>query len=460
MSDPLALAREALAGQRCWIVGGAVRDRPAPVGDLDLIVEGDVAAAAAALARAGRAPLFELSDEFGAWRVVGHGWQADLNPLRGGSLEADLALRDFTVNAIAEPLEGGPAIDPFDGAGDLAAGVLRLVSADALRADPLRALRLVRFACELSLAPDEAARAAAREAAPALAQVAAERVYAELRRVVGCARVLDGLSLAASLGVLGAVLPELEDLHGVSQSRFHHLDVYDHTFEVLAETVALEADPGGALGDANADGVRAVLAAPLGDEMSRGTALRFGALLHDIAKPATRVSGAHGRVGFPGHDEQGAAMTRSILGRLRASGRVCGYVASLVRHHLRLGFLVHSEPVGAREVYAYLDACDEVAVDVTVLSVADRLATRGDRAQESIAKHLELARKVTGPALAWHRDGRPAPLVRGDALARALGISPGPRVGELLAELAAAQYAGEVASAAEAVEYARGRLHA
>ena len=108
-------------------------------------------------------------------------------------------------------------------------------------------------------------------------------------------------------------------------------------------------------------------------------------------------------------------------------------------------------------MFGYLRACSPVEVDVTLLSVADRLATRGDRARESIEAHLRLARGVLGDALRWRAEGPPAPLLRGDELARELGIATGPRVGELLEELAAAQYAGEVTTRAQALAFARER---
>jgi poly(A) polymerase len=96
-----------------------------------------------------------------------------------------------------------------------------------------------------------------------------------------------------------------------------------------------------------------------------------------------------------------------------------------------------------------------VAADVTLLSVADRLATRGRNAEQAIARHLELARALLAEALAERRADRPEPLVRGDELARALGIRPGPRLGELLEAIAEARFAGEVSTPEEAVELAR-----
>ena len=144
-----------------------------------------------------------------------------------------------------------------------------------------------------------------------------------------------------------------------------------------------------------------------------------------------------------------------MLGRLRASERLRAHVAGLTRHHLRLGFLVHERPLSPRDVYGYLVRTGPVAADVTLLSVADRLATRGHKAQESIDKHLDLARELLPQALDWHAGGGPQPLVRGDELASELGIEPGPEVGRLLEGLREAQFAGEVTTREGALELAR-----
>jgi poly(A) polymerase len=198
-----------------------------------------------------------------------------------------------------------------------------------------------------------------------------------------------------------------------------------------------------------------VLDEPLADELTRGGGLRFGALLHDIAKPQTAMPSPKGGFGFPGHDREGAVMVRTILTRLRTSEQLKRHVADLTRHHLRPGFLVKHRPLDPRQVYDYLRATEPVEVDVTLLSLADRLATRGRKHEEAIAKHEAVVDELLGPALDWHEHGPPPPLIRGDELAAELGIAKGPLVGELLAELAAAQYAGEIATRDEAVSRAR-----
>jgi poly(A) polymerase len=469
MSAGEDVARTALAGTRAWLVGGAVRDRlrGRRTADVDVVVDGDPAQAARAVARAaGGAARFALSEEFGSWRVLARdgAWQVDVEPLRGRGIEEDLALRDFTLNAIAEPIAGGPPIDPLGGIEDLRAGRLRMAAPSAFAADPLRVLRLVRLAVELDLQPERETVRVARAHADGLSGVSAERVFVELRRIVAARRARRGLEMLSELGASAVVLPELEALRGVQQSRFHHLDVLGHTLEVFDRTVEMTsgADPWSGeleqgVGEQRA-AVDALLAEPLADEMTRGEALRWGALLHDAAKPLTRaVRPEDGRVTFIGHDARGAELARAVLERLRASERLRAHVAALVRHHLRLGFLVHQpQPLARRTVFAYLTACAPVEVDVTLLSVADRLATRGERADEAVRSHLELARGMLADALRWRADGPPKPLLRGDELARALGIAPGPRVGELLEELAAAQYAGELDSREQALDYARG----
>jgi putative nucleotidyltransferase with HDIG domain len=471
VSAGLEAARRALAGRPAWLVGGAVRDSllGRETGDFDVVVDGDPGEAAREIARAGaRAACFELSGEFGAWRVVARdgSWQVDVERLRGGTLEDDLSLRDFTVNAIAEPLAGGGAIDPLGGAADLRAGRLRAAGPGAFADDPLRVLRLVRVAAELGLEPDAETLALAAAQAAGLTSVSGERVLVELRRILASARPRAGIELMAELGALAAVLPEVEALRGVEQSAYHHADVYEHTLEVLDRTAELTAPGGLDEGEAAlATGAVAARAAalldePLADEMTRGQALRWGALLHDAAKPLTRaVRPQDGRVTFMGHDSLGAELARTVLARLRSSERLRAHVAALARHHLRLGFLVHEpQPLSRRTLYRYLRLCAPVQADVTLLSVADRLATRGRRSEEAIDAHLRLAAGMLDEALRWHEQPQPAPLLRGDELAGELGISPGPELGRLLEELAEARFAGEIEDRDQALAYARDAL--
>lgn len=456
VAAPLELLAGLLGGDRAWLVGGAIRDallgRPHP--DYDVAISGDAARVARGLARAGRGFAFALSDAWGSWRVSARdrSWQLDLTPLTAPDLEGDLRRRDLTINAIAQPLQPGmrvgaeALIDPFGGARDLQAKRLRAVSDESFAVDPLRVLRLARLEAELGdgFAPAPESVALARAAAPGLDGVAPERILGELLRLLCNDAAVAGIERLRELGALAVVLPELLVERGLGQSVYHNLDVYDHTLAALQHAIDLEHDLASVFGS-SADRLGRFLAQPLANELTRAQALRLGVLLHDIAKPMTRGVTAEGRVTFFAHDREGAALITSILTRLRASEKLTSHVAALARHHLRLGFLVHERPLSRRQVYDYLHVCEPVGVDVTVLGIADRVATGGKGSEPAIAAHLDLAAAMIEPALDYAERPPKAP-IRGDELAAALGVSPGPVLGPLLAELTAAAYAGQVAA--------------
>jgi tRNA nucleotidyltransferase/poly(A) polymerase len=198
----LDAAREVLAGEEAWVVGGAVRDEllGRELVDLDIAVREPRRAARAYAARSGGAP-FPLSERHGAWRVaLDDGRTVDFTPLPG-SIEEDLATRDFTINAIARPLGDGEPVDPFGGRIDLGERRLRAVGERVFRDDPLRLLRAVRLEDELDLRLDDETETLVREHAELVGEPAGERILAELRRLsAGGYRRLDSLGLLGPLG--------------------------------------------------------------------------------------------------------------------------------------------------------------------------------------------------------------------------------------------------------------------
>jgi poly(A) polymerase len=457
-------AREALAGrQDAWVVGGAVRDAALgrPVLDADLVVGSGERDAARAIARAAGGPAFELSAEFATWRAQAPDgdWHVDVTRIRAEGIEGDLALRDFTVNAVAVPLSDLAArpIDPTGGLADLAERLLRTASERTFADDPLRIMRAARLASALGLEVTPETAALARDAAARAGEPAGERQLAELRLLIAGADPVRGVRLLDELGATAAVLPELEALKGVEQNPNHHLDVHGHTIEVLANLLEVERDLDAYAGEA-APGTRELLAEPLADEMTRGTALRLGAVLHDVGKPAAREDRGGGIVTFIGHDRVGAEIVREACERLKASRKLSRHLEALTLHHLHLGFMAVERPVPRRRVYEYLRLTEPVAADVTLLSVADRLAARGTgptASPEMVEAHLALARDVLPDALAWHRSGGPRSPIPGDELGAAVGVDPGPELGRLIAEVEAAVFCGEVRTREDAIGLAR-----
>ena len=243
--------RAAMPGDDLWLVGGAVRDvlLGRPLTDWDLVTTGDAEAAARTYAKAAGAPVFPLSERHGAWRVVGEEREVDITGAPDG-ITADLLRRDLTVNAIAVRLSDGELMAVPGALDDLEAGVLRAVSDQSFRDDPLRLLRLVRLALELDLEIDPDTITLARRDAVHAAEPAGERQRAELERILLSRDPVDGLRRLDDLGLLAVVLPEVKALEGVQQNRYHHLDVLDHTLQVLDAAVDLIEHPEFAFGPA------------------------------------------------------------------------------------------------------------------------------------------------------------------------------------------------------------------
>ena len=429
--------REALGDEtEAWIVGGAIRDAALgrEVTDVDLAVAGDERQAAREIGRAAGGPVFQLSEEFASWRALAA--RRRLARGRRPGCEATESrptsrLRDFTVNAIAVPLAdpAAPPLDPHGGLADLEARVLRAVSDAQLRrrpaADPAGgADRRRPGARGRSRTPSRSP--ARRRGGPA--EPAGERQFAELRLLLTGADPIRGLRL---LDELGATRGRAARARGASRRRA----------EPVPPPRRPRAHDGGAgaadRGGGRPRGLRGRPAArrsascsPSRSPTSSPGAARCASRrsFHDLGKPETRAVGEGGRVLFIGHDRAGARLVRELCSRLRTSRRLADYLANLTLNHLRLGFLVHERPLSRRHVYDYLRATDPDSVDVTLLTVADRLATQGERTrQEAVDAHLELAREMIAEALAWRRAGPPRSPIRGDELASELGIEPGPR---------------------------------
>lgn len=450
--DVLAAARACLApGQSAWLVGGCVRDEllGRPARDVDLVVAEGAEPLARALADRLGGAVYASSDAFGTWRVIAGEAHVDIAPLRGAAsgrdcsttaLAADLRARDVTVDAMARPLTGGELVDPLGGATDLQEGRLRLCSPTALADDPLRIVRIARLAAALGMAPDGATVAACLAAAPRLVGVSSERVRDELCAVLALPTAPEAIRRLAEWEALVWVLPEVDALRGVEQNPYHHLDVFGHTLEAVGYVRAVVEQMGGArcLTPPDEAGLPGV---------DRVVPVAWAVLLHDIGKPQCRAESADGRVIFWGHDEVGSRLAVAVAARLRMSARFSACLATLVREHLRLGFLVGAEPLTRRALARYRRDVSPWVFESVVLSLCDRLATRGDKTSlVSIARHYRVARRV------WTLVGKaPIPkLLNGEEVMELLAIGPGPDVGLALEALEEEIDAGEVTTPDEA----------
>jgi poly(A) polymerase len=322
-------------------------------------------------------------------------------------IEADLARRDFTVNAMALKLPGQlketvEVIDPFDGLADLAAGRLRtpLAPEESFSDYPLRMLRAARFIAGYQLVPDDALVSAVKAMAGRLAIVSAERVRDELNKLLVVDDPSAGLWFIAQTGLAEQFLPELPAL-SVEQDPIHrHKDVLAHTIAVVANT---EPD----------------------------VVLRMAALLHDIGKPATRQFGEKG-VSFHHHEVVGARMARKRLTELRWPTDELEDVVKLVELHLRF----HTYSMGWTDsaIRRYVRDAGPLLDKLNALTRAD-CTTRNEAKAKRLADRMDTLEREIDRLRAQEELDAIRPDLDGVQVMELLGIGPSRAVGEALAFL-------------------------
>lgn len=478
MDDSLQNALRS-ASAPLWVVGGAVRDRLLGLAsrDVDIAVAGSVEALGRSLADGLNGHFFVLHPASQTARVVlPDGSWLDLVGLPDG-LPPDLQRRDFTVNAMAlsvpDYLNAGPAgapptglVDPTGGWADLQAGVLRAPSASAFTEDPLRALRGLRFTHTLPpspsgapFRPDDDTRARMRAHAPALKRVSAERVRDEWLATMAGPRAAAAVEDAADLGFLDVILPEWRAMRGVSQNGYHHLDVWEHTLDVMRQMDALITGGGPAPIPADLlQRVREYLDETPTPVHTRRALMRQGILLHDAGKPSARTQDEDGRVRFVGHEWVSEEMARRWAADFRLSGRERGFLSALVGLHMRPGGLMSSD-VTPRAVQRFFRDANSAAPALLLLNAADRLAARGPWTSDA-----EVAEQVEG---SWQLLRRfytmqdtvalPLPLSGRDVMA-AFRLPPGPDIGRIIQSLRDLHGAAPFADRESALEAARAFL--
>ena len=495
-----------------YLVGGWVRDtlmRRPPSRDIDLAVAGDALQLGGALADSLGGGYAVIGREHGVARVVvsrrdgtepplrtsphatmpageprmgsvprpdglddeegpgaaDSGWTIDLASFTG-TIEDDLARRDFTIDAMAVPLarwRSDPldeaVIDPLNGRQDLAAKLVKAVGPGVFREDPGRLLRAVRLAGQLRcrLTPETARMAA--ENAHLVGQVSGERLRDEFLAILALDGARPFMEALDRLDLLCRVIPELEATKGVDQPRMHYWDVWGHLIHTVeyAEGVTNghQHSPVYSLTPWSAE-TKAHFDQVLPGGHTRRTYLKLAGLLHDIAKPQTKSVDETGRTRFLGHSELGADMVRERLAHLKFPNKVIDSVATMVNYHLRpdtmwqgLDYPTH------RAVYRYFRDLGDAAIDTLYLSLADYLAAKGpEYSLEDWGVHARMVAYLldagSKPPVADRKDR----LVTGRDLIEQFQLEPGPIFGEILDRIDEARGAGEISSREEGLALA------
>jgi tRNA nucleotidyltransferase/poly(A) polymerase len=488
---PIDIVRE-LTEQRIWLAGGPVRDlilNRVPR-DWDFVTDGGALQLARAVANAMGGAFYPLDAARGTGRAVVRDPDTqtpinlDFADLRGSDILDDLRLRDFTINAMASTLDG-QFVDPTAGRQDLVWECIRMTSPRAFLQDPARLVRAVRQAEELHFTLEPETHRQLRRDAPAINDVAAERVRAELVRLLRLPAASLGLRRLDELSLLAHILPEVHTVcaspspadgkasSAAGRGQLIRIGQLIDSVDQLADAAEGAINPASPtlpenLGRAASSLVAALsdlstplvayLHEPVGAEVTRRDLLKWCALFlrtgvvdQDSAGPSLLT---------PVLCETSASLAEQAMTRLRFSRAAVEFVTRAVGESWRFGRLIGRVPA-RRQIYAYFRETRRTGVAAALLSLANTVvAQSGAPCDQEWAAQLDVVRPLLDAYLR-QRDAivDPQPLLSGNDM-MALGLNPGPRIGELIEALREAQAAGEVLTRSEAETWAAGMIAA
>ncbi len=450
-----------------FLVGGILRDAflGRQTWDIDLAVQtADPMPLAEDLARRLGGAFVPLSHEHHVARVVINGpdhgrWSLDFSGIQG-SLHDELKRRDFTIDALALPFDRWDSpdwpdsiIDPTGGRADLGNRIIRAVGPQVFRDDPVRLLRAVRLSAQLDFHVDMDTLELMRPDSHLVSSLAGERIRNELLAILASENVKEHLRTMDDLGLLCAIIPELQAAKGVSQPREHYWDVFDHSIETVG---AVERVLSSGSRNSGTDTLAGLVpwspeiddhfAEEVSDGYTRATMLKMGALLHDVAKPQTKMVDPKGKTRFLGHHSIGAEVCRDIASRLRVSNRGADMLSTLVDNHLRPTQMRQGGDMPTRRaVYRYFRDVGDAAIDTLYLSLADHLAARGPTiTMDGWKEHIDITEHILNVGTREQSPENMPRLITGHDVMRKLGLQPGPLVGRILEEVRGAQASGTV----------------
>ena len=488
-----------------YIVGGVVRDflldRQVKTTDLDLMVDHSALPIARKLAdRLGWAfyPLDEARDvaRLVFTANVGDPLICDIARIRGGSLEGDLLMRDFTINAMAFVITRLGQVELLDicgGQNDLQQKIVRRVSAASLAADPVRLLRAIRFSAQLDFTLEEQTRLQIKRICSTVTLTSVERTRDELWKMLETMRPSQAIEALHDVGLLVHVLPEVAHLDGVAQSYPHFEDVLHHTLRVMQNAVEIR----DWLLDRESSGTNQPSRSPemqrwievmephrvelrhhfseaLATGRTRASWLVWHALLHDIGKLDCRSEEVQPngtvRYRFFEHEQMSAKLTERRLSALRFSRLELALAQRISAAHMRPHLLNSSflgQSISKRAKFRFFRDTQGTpgrghsdGIDTLCLAIADYQAIQhrhGDK-QNDYLRHAQELFAYIFDQQGFHATQQ-QPLIDGMTLINALDLSPGPQIGQILATIQEAQAAGEVETAEAALAYAATLLH-
>jgi len=340
------------------------------------------------------------------------------------------------------------------------------VSGQIFRADAARLLRAVRIAAELKFMIEPETELLIKRDCQLAALVPGERIREELVKAIALPGASALVRYMNSLGLLTAIIPELDNLKGVEQPKEHYWDVFNHSVETIAAVEFLLREGKWRYGKKSllsvtpwSEDVKSHFEEEVSSGTDRKLLLKIGALMHDIAKPATKAMDETGRTRFLGHPKEGSIIAAKVLERLRFSSKEIRLVENLVYHHLRPAQMSNEGLPTKRAVFRFFRDTEGAGIDALFLALADYLATHGPELDIREWKHHNhVITFIVKEHLHQENKVLPVKIIDGNDLVTIFGLKPGRLLGELLKEVKEAQAAQELSTREQALDLVKKEL--
>ncbi|MDP3142956.1 MAG: HD domain-containing protein [Candidatus Omnitrophota bacterium] len=448
-----------------FLVGGFLRnlllDKKDGNLDLDFAVSYDALELARQFSRKIKGFYVVLDRKERCARVIhqfkGKAYTLDFAQFRGKTIKADLLLRDFTINNLAVDIKklesakslGEILVDESFGQRDLKNRLIRRVHKNSFQDDPLRIIRAFSLAANLNFKIDGTTLTQAKRDRLKLADVAYERIRDELFKILSVEDSAVYLKQMDKLRILEEILPQITVMRNVKQGPYHHLDVWQHSLETVAQLEKIFKEL-----DSNQD-IRKYLKEELVFNRSRKSLMKLGALLHDIGKPQSKRR-KEGKTLFHGHERVGRDISDKISEMLKLSTKEKLALEKMIFWHLRPGYLADNELPTARAVFRYFRDAQEEGVSILLISLADQRATCGPlTSKKDRQQHERVIKDLIGRYFEKQKEEKIKRLIDGNDLIGRLKLSPSPVFSRILREVEESQAEGSVKTKAQALALAK-----
>ena len=475
-----------------YLVGGIVRDMiieeawrlESGVGslDIDFAIGGDALLFGKRVGDAVNGSYFPLDVERCVSRVVVKKPEArsqkseaykeiilDFSKIRGGSIEDDLKLRDFTINSIALNLDDlfkdGVLryIDPTGGIADINDKVIRVYDKSVIDDDPIRMLRAIRFESQLDFLMNDKLEILIKENGHKIKKSSGERIRDELFNILSGNKSHIYIQRLKDLKLLEEIIPETTPpsipplqkggVGGVEQGRHHKYFLWEHSINTLKTLEVLIENLQRKFPDRYIQ-LYEMLSNVLEQGISAKEALKLSSIMHDIGKPLTKELDKNGNVHFINHEKLSADIAEKLCHRLRLGNNIYKTMTTIVRNHMRPILLSNEKKVTNRAIFRFFRDTNEAGVLICLLSIADINATRGSGIFDDTAEDIEgLVKRMIDFYFEGFTRQIDSPLISGDEIMKRLNLKSGPEIGELLKEIEEQRAEGIISDKGDAIKF-------